>query len=169
MRFTKQTTKEIRKWLKDNGFAVGCRIGKEMAFQPLDEDTNCFIVVPKYYDSSLDTYFMNFLKKYGYKGDFDCITLSILHELGHFETEHLFSKEEWESDSVLKEVICFNPCENDKELEEVNYRYWQTPTEFSANLWLIMYVKAFADKVEELENIIDKNYNYEEKPLTKRS
>lgn len=156
IRFTTYTTKAIRKWLKENGFQVGCRLGNEMAFQPYDEDfSNAFIVVPKKYDSSLDTYFMKFLRKYGLDNDFDSITLSILHELGHFETEHLFSEDEWTTDAVIKEVVTWKECHTDKELEQVNYQYWHTNTEFSANMWLIMYVKAFADKVQELEDILE--------------
>lgn len=152
MYFTKSTTKAIRKWLKDNGFNVSCRLGNEMVFDPNIDS----IIVSKEYDTSADGYFMEFLREYGLTNDFDAITLSILHELGHAETEHLFSEEEWNNDMVIKAEFANQEVIDER---EYNYKYWKTNVEFSANLWVIMYVKAFPEKVNQLEDIIEEFYN----------
>lgn len=149
IRFTPQTTKAIRKWLKENGFHTGCRLGRDMAYEPNEN----YIIVPRTYDEDLDIYFMKFLRKNGLKNDFDCTTLSILHELGYCETYHLFNEDEWNNDAMIKNVLSMG--ESDQ--EQFIYRYWQTETEFSANNWLIMYVKCFEHKVAELEDILWEN------------
>lgn len=145
MRFEKGLTKELRHWLKDNGFAVGCRWGKEWAFEPEEN----YITIPKVYDSDSDDDFIHFLRSNGLANDFDCITLSMLHEIGHFETMPYFTNEEWENDALVKCV--YELSETD--YSEYLYKYWNTQTEYSANMWAIMYVKAFSSKVEELEDI----------------
>ena len=145
VRFDKGTTKALRQWLKENGFAVGLRLGKEWAFEPEEN----YIIIPRIYDDESDFAFIRFLRSLGLNNDFDCITLSLLHELGHFETMHLFSEEEWENDALIKCVYEWNATD----YEEYLFNYWNTATEYSANTWAVMYVRAFTDKVNELEDI----------------
>lgn len=150
VRFDKTTTKAIRKWLKANGFNVSCRVGKyDLSYAP---DLNS-ICVPYEYDDSLDTYFMKWLRKKGLKCDFDCMTLSLLHEVGHYMTENLFTEEEWDSDNMVKEALSMGTMKE----KDFIFAYWNCPTEYMANMWLISYANTFADKCQELEDIIVAN------------
>lgn len=150
MKFTKELIEELNVWLLANGFDLECSIGEELQYDAMIDT----IIVPFEYDNSLDTYFMKFLRKNGLENNFDAITLSLLHEIGHSQTHHLFTTNEWNSDAVLKTMLVMT----DASIEEINYGYWSTATELSANLWLIMYVKLFAKKVDELERIIESHY-----------
>lgn len=147
MKFTKELIEELNAWLLANGFDLECGVGEELQYDVMINT----IIVPLEYDNSLDTYFMNFLRKNGLENNFDAITLSLLHEIGHAETEHLFNRQEWNREAVIKSMLSMT----DASIEEINYGYWSTATELSANLWLIMYVKLFAEKVEQLEEIIE--------------
>lgn len=148
MRFTKETTKAIRKWLKQNGFNTTCVFGSEFEYDP----TSNAIHMPKVYDNTFDTDFMKCLRELGLKTDFDCMTLSILHELGHHETEKYFSETEWENCALEKLALEFSETIED-ESEFLTY-YWNVANEKSANLWLVYYANMFTDKVQELENIL---------------
>jgi len=147
MRFTALTTKQIRQWLKDNGFSVGCRLGNEFLYDPTDN----YIQVQKNYDDCFDYDFIKCLKKLGLKYDFDCITLSILHELGHHETECDFTEEEWDYDNVYK---AFLQC-TIKDQHKLNVKYWECETEKVANEWLVDFVKSNPKQVQDLEDIIE--------------
>lgn len=149
MRFTKDTTKAIRKWLKKNGFNTTCVFGSEFEYDP----TTNKIEMPKVYDNEFDTDFIHCLRELGLKYDFDCITLSILHELGHHETEKYFSEDEW--DMCALEKMALEMSEDISSQSEFLKYYWNVANEKSANVWLVNYVNLFSDKVQELENIFD--------------
>lgn len=156
MNFTKITTEKIREWLKENNFKVGCRLSEVMAFQPLDAFNNAHIMVPKNYDNSIDNFFIDFLKKCGYNDNFEGFTLGVLHEIGHFETNHLFNFEEWYFDYLIKTALFLENSYTEEQKKETLFKYWKTSTEFSANMWTIMYVQVFREKVVKLENLLKK-------------
>lgn len=101
MKFTKELIEELNAWLLANGFDLECGIGEELQYDVMINT----IIVPLEYDNSLDTYFMNFLRKNGLENNFDAITLSLLHEIGHAETEHLFNRQEWNREAVIKSML----------------------------------------------------------------
>lgn len=155
IKFTLDTTKAIRKWLKKNGFSATCRLTKG-ANAELQYDPNCnFIYVPVDYDDSLDELFLGWLRRHGLSPDIniDRATLSILHELGHSETFKYFTEDEWFECAALKELMYVNEEMTDEERGEY---YWGMKDEYAANMWLIMFAKAFPDKVKKLsEKIIE--------------
>lgn len=150
IKFTKKATKEIKKWLKKNGFGeVDCDLtAGEFQFDPNDYT----ILAPRNYDDSVDYLFMRCLRKLGLTSDFDAITLSILHELGHAETHALFTNKEhksFNSDKFLLEL-------SDIDGEDRFFKYWEVKDELAANTWAIMYTKCFTNKVQKLEEIVEK-------------
>ena len=150
--FTKKSVKKIGKWLKNNGFNVKCsRIEDDdsPAFIISLED-EMYILLPKHYDEEPDEMFMKCLRDLGMKSDFDATTLSILHELGHAQTYPLFTEKEWESFNEEKDVI------NERDGEEAFFDYWNVKNELAANRWLVMFADCCPQKVQELENIIEK-------------
>jgi len=150
MHITKDTTKQVKQWLTSNGFNVGCRLGNDFYYEPEQN----YIAMASNYDSTYDEDFMKCLRKNGLASNYDAITLSILHELGHFATLPMFSAEEWELDSIEKDTLRYT-CKSQRRL---NFAYWATPTEFAANNWAIMYCKIFPNKVDELEEIVSRIY-----------
>lgn len=147
--FTPQTTKAIRAWLKENNFHVGCRLGKVMSFDPEGH----YLIMPYDYDDCIDLYFMQFLQEHGLDGAPCVYAMSVLHEIGHSETENLFNEEEWDMDYLIKMVI----PNKYKDTKECLYHYWNTRTELAANLWAIMYANTFPEKVSSLSLIIKQN------------
>ena len=142
--FTKKSVKAINKWLKKCGFETRCVIekGGEMQFDPNDN----LIILPKDYDDEPDTLFMKCLRDLGLTSDFDTVTLSILHELGHSQTAPLFTRKEWIACSLQKMFIPGG--------EEGYFEYWKVKDELMANKWAVTYADFFGKKVQKLENII---------------
>ena len=159
IKFTLDTTKAIRKWLKKNGFSATCRLTRG-ANAELQYDPNYnLIYAPVCYDDSLDELFTGWLTRHGLETDLDCITLSILHELGHSETFKYFTEEEWFECAALKELMYVNEDMTDEERGEY---YWNMKDEYAANMWLIMFIKAFPDKAKKLSEKIKETLIVEE-------
>lgn len=148
--FTKKSVKALNKWLKKNGFATECVYAKngELEYDP-DED---LITIPRRYVSEPDTYFIKCFRALGFTADFDTVTLSILHELGHAQTFHLFTAKEWCACHAKKSILAL---EADPDDENYYFAYWNVPDELAANNWAVLYTKSFPKKVERLENIIE--------------
>lgn len=159
IKFTLDTTKAIRKWLKKNGFSATCRLTRG-ANAELQYDPNYnLIYTPVRYDDSLDELFTSWLTRHGLETDLDCITLSILHELGHSETFKYFTEEEWFECAALKELMYVNEDMTDEERGDY---YWNMKDEYAANMWLIMFIKAFPDKAKKLSEKIKETLIVEE-------
>ena len=143
--FSEKSVKAINKWLKNCGFEARCVIekGGEMQFDPNDN----IIILPKDYDDEPDTLFMKCLRDLGLTSDFDTVTFSILHELGHSQTAPLLTRKEWIACSLQKMFIPGG--------EEGYFEYWKVKDELMANKWAVTYADFFEKKVQELENIIE--------------
>jgi len=158
-KFTKKSIKKINKWLKKNGFAVKCaRVDKDEDDSNLtfiiDFDDTMYILTPRWYDEEPDGMFMRCLRELGLKSDFDSLTLSILHELGHAQTYHLFTSKEWEACDKEKEDI------EEQDGEEAFFKYWEVKNELAANKWLVLFADCFPNKVQKLENIIGETVKF---------
>lgn len=149
IKFNNKTCNAINSWFEKNDFDLICKIGEDLEYY-LEEN---IITIPKTYDDSMDCYFMKWLRQHGLTTDFDCLVLSILHEIGHFETENLFTYQEWENDNAFKVALQFTNLED----EEFYFSYWDSPTEYVANMWLITYANIFMTKCQDLEDLIFDN------------
>ena len=149
-RLNRQTTQAIRQWLKKYNFDSKCQLGNDFECIP---DTHT-IIVNRNYNSYADTEFMHCLRNLGLKYNFDCITLSVLHELGHSETEHLFSEDDWAICAVQKFVLYDKS--STMPFETYINKYWEIKDEKMANIWLVNYVNNFAENVAELEKNLEK-------------
>lgn len=153
---TQKFVKDVNKWLKANGFSTRCELNIDDNEFYYDEDENV-IGLGENYDSSPDSDFVEFLRKYGLTSDFDAITLSILHEIGHSETLKLFTEKQkmrFQEEIVNINLISF--VVDDKEEKKLRFQYWEVPHEYTAQLWVVFYTNCFSDKVQELEDIIGK-------------
>ena len=158
--FSKESIKAIRKWIRESGFSVGCRLTEKEFFY--DSFQNAIFLPKNYADEETDPFFKAFLLENGLKNaDLNVITLSILHELGHAETDHLFTEEEWALDTLLKINNDENALEKYANAKEYLYTYWNTLTEKSANNWAIMYANTFEMKTEKLNEIVEKALTFD--------
>ena len=150
IKFTRKSIKAINKWLKRNGFTTTCRLSNKYALcYDLDENE---ILVPPQYDGDKDDLFMKCLRDLKLTSDFDAVTLSILHELGHAQTAHLFTYDEWNGYNIVKGSLALVLDEND---DDFYFKYWEVEDEKAANSWLTMYVNCLPKKVQKLEDIIE--------------
>lgn len=154
--FTKKSVKAINKWLAKNGFDTECVYVKkgDLEFDPNDN----IIIIPRDYVSDFDSPFMKFLRDLGLTADFDPVTLSILHELGHAQTFRLFSTKEWKWCAAQKAVLAGLA---EGPTEDYLFGYWNVEDELAANNWAILYTKSFAKKVAKLEEIIEEFVKFE--------
>lgn len=153
--FTKETIKPVRKWIKENGFSVGCRLTEKEFFY--DSFSNAIYLPKGYTDEETDPFFKAFLVENGLKNEnLNAVTLSILHELGHAETDHLFTETEWAFDAMMKIENDEHALEKYPTAKDYLYAYWNNLTEKSANNWAIMYANTFENKTEILNEIIEK-------------
>ena len=153
--FTKKSVKAINKWLKRNGFNTTCTFvkGDELAYDADDD----LILIPKHYNSEPDSLFVKCLRNLGLASDFDAVTLSILHELGHAQTFPLFTLNEWNAFDVKKLQMSIV---GDPEEDSFYTDYWEVKDELAANTWATMYANLFENKVQKLENIIEENVKF---------
>lgn len=152
MRYTKETSKAIRQWLKNYGFDSTCRLGKEFECDPSEH----IIYIPRNNNGYGDYDFIICLRKLGLQNDFDTSTLSVLHELGHAETENNFSDFEWDMCALLKMEL----YEKSDKMDFSKYiqKYWNIKDEKMANKWLVKFVNNNPFAVQELEDILATNW-----------
>jgi len=147
-KLTRKTIKYVNYWLLKNGFDTYCVYESEWQYNPNMEN----IGIPKVYDdnSNIDFYFMETLRKLGLKTNLDCITYSLLHELGHFITLKQLSEKQY--DKCNFEIGCLAIAD----LSEHDFytKYWKVKSEKLANKWLVDFSNSHPKKCQELEDII---------------
>jgi len=100
-----------------------------------------------------DINFEQFFYEYGCTLDGNNFVKSLLHEVGHYMTMSNFTQKEWNDD---KKTIRENSKRFKKITIDVDYWYWELPTEFSANMWAINYINTHKDDVNDLITLCNK-------------
>ena len=78
--------------------------------------------------------------------------LSLLHEIGHFQTINV---DEWLERHKLARKYQNMYCEDKiKTMEELNYLYFNIPSEYKATKWAFEYYKANKEKCDNLAKIL---------------
>ena len=144
--------KPLNRWLRRYGFEAECVYKKNGVFQ-YDPNSDVITIPGNYNGDDYDSLFMRFLRSHGLTPDFDAITLSLLHELGHSQTQNLMTDEESEECDVIKSIYAITI---DEDSDDFQFKYWEVKDEFMANTWAIMYANCFLNKVQNLENIFEK-------------
>lgn len=151
VKFTTDTTKAIREWLKARGINTSARLFKNASAEFEYEPNYNYIKVPENYDGCLDDIFVGWLKAHGLKESLGAVALSVLHEVGHAVTYKFFTDEEWLECATIKEILYQKENATDEEMGDL---YWNVRDEYAANMWLIMFVNTFPDKAKELSEKI---------------
>lgn len=79
------------------------------------------------------------------------ILISLLHEIGHFQTLDL---NEWLDRNEKVEQLQNFYCEGKITIEELNFKYFELPNEYKATQWAFEYYKANKSKCENLAKLI---------------
>ena len=101
------------------------------------------IYIGKEKDTTADTLYMNFIEKLNSKcKGMNIFLLSILHEIGHWET--------WTQEkAVAREVEYIFLQKQNLDMEEHFNKYFALPLELDATLWAIDYALSHQDIMEE--------------------
>ena len=131
---------EIVKWLGRNGFD---NVDVCFDFDSFGYNPNTYVInIGVGYESEAGRLFEQFLYEYGMKyiGFYDSV-LAFLHELGHYNTIYHFNSDD---------LFCYYAI---KALTDDPFKYWETPDEMAANVWVIDFINKKVEVVEELCNI----------------
>ena len=82
-----------------------------------------------------------------YIGEVNTRVISLLHEIGHYQT---FNVEEWELRNKQVNEYIDQYYDYKIELEELNFKYWNTTNEYKATQWAIEYYKTHKAQCEKL-------------------
>ena len=151
IKFSKKIIKPLNKWLAQNGFNTECVFEKDGVFQ-YDPNDN-IIIIPGTHIDEPDSLFMKCLRGLGLISDFDTITLSFLHELGHAQTLDLFTDKESAKCDDIKREYQFTI---DEDSDDFYLEYWKVKDELLANKWAITYADCFTNKAQKVEDIFGK-------------
>jgi len=143
--------KNIVGWLEYNNFDVGVMFEEDFGY---DRESNTLHIGTLAYED-VCRWFEQYLYEFGmeYTGVYDPV-LCLLHELGHYKTIDDFSEEE-----LMVYDFAKNMLDDRMEIQEVMNKYWDSPDEFAANMWVVNYVNLHIDAVEALCEIYWKYWN----------
>ena len=147
----KRTLRELRLWLKENGFG-DCKIknGKEFEYDFATSTIHC----GDYKDIiDAEPSFQKLCKRYGLK-EYDMATMTILHELGHHNTGYDTSALSDIVDSWLRRLVVAFPCYNKLEQLCCYWFYQRIPQEKLATKWACQFVLTKPQATKKLKAIL---------------
>lgn len=137
----KKITRYLNNWLKENDFECLALYDLDFSFDCINDVIYYSFVVTGHHDEL----FLKICQEYKPEiGNCDNFILSFFHELGHFETQHLFTEKEWEDYDKLIDSLG-----NKKDFTDEDYlKYYKHPIEMEATMWACDYIVSNSDKVE---------------------
>lgn len=94
---------------------------------------------------------LNWCKEQDFYCEANMNIISLLHEIGHFQT---FNLEEWQDRNKQVNELQNLYCENKIDMLELNCKYFDLPNEYKATKWAFEYYKANKSKCENLAKLI---------------
>lgn len=94
---------------------------------------------------------LNWCKEQEFYCEANMNIISLLHEIGHFQT---FNLEEWQDRNKQVNELQNLYCEDKINMLELNYKYFDLPNEYKATKWAFEYYKANKSKCENLAKLI---------------
>ena len=142
---------ELKNWLKKQGFTGLDVVDSDEFLYDIDNHVIYFGVV----STSEGIWFQQFVYEYGmeYCGIIPEV-LAFLHEVGHNQTIDAFDNQDIVMDASAKFILGMNDDYYNRMI-----KYWELPTEFAANMWVIDFVNNHIAAVEELCRIYLKYYD----------
>ena len=94
---------------------------------------------------------LNWCKEQEFYCEANMNIISLLHEIGHFQT---FNLEEWQDRNKQVNELQNLYCEDKIDMLELNCKYFDLPNEYKATKWAFEYYKANKSKCENLAKLI---------------
>jgi hypothetical protein len=94
---------------------------------------------------------LNWCKEQEFYCEANMNIISLLHEIGHFQT---FNLEEWQDRNKQVNELQNLYCEDKIDMLELNCKYFDLPNEYKATKWAFEYYKANKSKCDSLAKIL---------------
>ena len=148
--YSKQDLKIIRDFIHEINNEIIVKIGTTK---------NWYCVLPLYklflgakkQEQWIEEIRLNWCKKQDFYFEANMNIISLLHEIGHFQT---FDLQEWQDRNEQEEHLQDLYCEDKIDMVEMNNRYFDLPNEYKATKWAFEYYKANKSKCENLAKLI---------------
>ena len=128
-----EINKYLNKWLKSHNFDCTVCFDTDFSYDCINNIIHYAFVIP----GNHDKLFLKLCQECRDEiGNCDNFILSFFHELGHNETQHLFSDEEWDKYDELCDII--SGKEDFTEDDYINY--YKYPIELEATKWACDYI-----------------------------
>jgi len=123
----------LTEWFTNHGFEVEAEMGDEFAVNLND---NTLFWAPYYNEDNAEIYLEEVQKDFP---DLECndVIFGFFHEIGHVETEDLWTAKEWEE---YDEFVSL--CENIRD-------YFRHPIEWAATKWACEYILEHEEEIEQ--------------------
>lgn len=129
----------LAKWCKDNGFDVSVQFGSEFACYPMGSKIRYTLMTDVEQSMILSKVF----EDEGLVNHYDIFILSFFHELGHFETDDMWTDEESMRFERKKSILNGNVAED-------NFKYSYIEDEITATRWAIDYINSHENEISKL-------------------
>lgn len=131
----------LNRWLIDNHFDCTVKFGTDFSYDYLNDIiTYSFMVA--------DTFDKEFIKVCKFCREeintADTFILSFFHELGHFETQAIFTDAEWKN----YDKLCKKLSKKKKPKIKDYKKYWYHPVELEATRWACDYIVNNKEKID---------------------
>jgi len=145
---TKLQLKKIEKFINKNICDITLKFDDCFYY----DDTTRTIAIQKNYTGEGDNHFIAILKEKGLKGNYNAITLSLMHELGHANTLEYISNKKYDKCNAILDTL-YTKGLSDKKFYKAYYKVY---SEKVANTWAIKYINAHEKEIKKLEKLLDK-------------
>ena len=137
----------INKFLEE--FDAWCGVGPEFAYWTCDSKIDYSFATP-----NIGTqYFMENLANIAPDIKCDPFLISLLHELGHHETGHMFEEVEDLLFRKRKESMAVKlTTASEEEARDLHFKYFNMPDEYEATMWAVNYMRNNTEKVAKFWN-----------------
>ena len=148
--YNKKELKIIRDFIHEVNNEIVVRIAT-------DKSWKCILPLYKLYlgakkqDKWVEEMRLNWCKEQEFYCEVNMNIISLLHEIGHFQT---FNLEEWQDRNKQVNELQNLYCEDKIDMIELNYKYFDLPNEYKATKWAFEYYKANKSKCENLAKLI---------------
>ena len=150
-RLNARTIKEINKflnqWLKEHEFECTVQFDSDFSFDTMNDIIHYSFIVCDLHDKLFEEVCKQCNPDIV---DVDNFVLSFFHELGHFNTLHIFNDNEWDQYDHLKDVLeekLKDNCDEKKE-KKLYKEYYTNPIELEATQWGCDYIVSHSDEVK---------------------
>lgn len=144
----KQLNKFLNTWLSAHEFECTVEFDNDFSFDSVNDIIHYSFVLCDLHDSLFKEVCV---ECNGGVADCGNFVLSFFHELGHFNTLHIFTDSEWEryenQRTAIEKSLIGNKDEN---TEKILYKqYYKNPIELEATQWGCDYIVSHYDEVQE--------------------